>query len=579
MSDVDTTTRKSPPPPKKKSKDFIDSNWKGKYPSLKAFYEDNYDHNYYSFDKYEYAIDPMETMEEIEAYDKARQTLEIKKCALSFNYFCHKYVKITHPKRGLLPFITFEYQRRVISEYTKHRFCIISKFRQGGLTTVTVLWAMWRCLFKLDETIMVVSKTDREAIAAGEIVKRGLEELPEWMRPDMSKNNDHQKIFTDTGCKLFFYTPEAARGRSITYLIIDEAAFIQNMTEFWFDILPTVATGGNVIVVSTVNGVGNWYHETYTAAQRGENDFKIIDIDYWEHPDYHDEAWVNLMRAQLGEKGWMQEIMRDFLGAGDSFIPPAILNDLEISARKIEPKRLLFPDWANKLARSRAEEMDKSALLIYREPVDGREYIMGVDAAAGQGDEHDNSCFEIIDAATCEQVAEFYSNTVPNHIFAQIVAQVATLYNNALVVVENESYGQTVLSKLQFDIGYENLYYTAQGGSNRAGLKTTKSSRPMLIETFQSRILTKSMAIRSRRLVHELKHFVFNKQTKRPEAAPGYHDDAILAMSLALFGRETHIRNVPIGASVPEEFTERFKAEVYEEIKQELAKGSRGLVQ
>jgi len=58
-------------------------------------------------------------------------------------------------------------------------------------------------MFKLDETIMVLSKSDREAIAAGEIVKRGLIELPSWMRPDMDKNNDHQKLFNETGCKLF----------------------------------------------------------------------------------------------------------------------------------------------------------------------------------------------------------------------------------------------------------------------------------------------------------------------------------------------------------------------------------------
>jgi len=266
-------------------KDYVDPKWRGVYPNLTAFYKDNYPDKYYTFSPQELTIDPMETIDQIEAYDERRQHVEIIKCAQDFNYFCHKYVKIVHPKRGLLPFITYSYQRRVISEYDDNRFCIISKFRQGGLTTVTTIWAMWRCLFRQNETLMVVSKTDREAIAAGEIVKRALDELPKWMKPDLTKNNDHQKFFDDTGCKLFFYSPEAARGRSISYLIIDEAAFIVGMDKFWNGILPTIATGGNVIVVSTVNGVsgtGGWYYDMYTGATSTpkQNEFHVIDLDY-----------------------------------------------------------------------------------------------------------------------------------------------------------------------------------------------------------------------------------------------------------------------------------------------------------
>ena len=151
---------------------IVDTNWRGKYASLKEYYDATYDSEYYKFDKFELEIDPMETIEDIENYSVEKQELEMYKCALSFPYFSHKYVKITHPIHGLLPFVLYNYQRRVIEEYADYRFNIISKFRQGGLTTVTVNWCLWRSLFKLDETMMVLSKSDREAIAAGEIAKR-----------------------------------------------------------------------------------------------------------------------------------------------------------------------------------------------------------------------------------------------------------------------------------------------------------------------------------------------------------------------------------------------------------------------
>ncbi len=107
-------------------------------------------------------------------------------------------------------------------------------------------------------------------------------ELPSWMwSPNqMEKNNDHQKLFSETGCKLFFYTPEAARGRSITYLILDEAAFIPAMDKHWKAMFQTISTGGHCICVSTVNGVGNWYYDIFTGAKKGQNDFHIIELDY-----------------------------------------------------------------------------------------------------------------------------------------------------------------------------------------------------------------------------------------------------------------------------------------------------------
>jgi phage FluMu gp28-like protein len=50
-------------------------------------------------------------------------------------------------------------------------------------------------------------------------------------------------------------------------LIIDEAAFIEKMDDHWKAMYPTLSTGGNCIAISTVNGIGNWYEETYTKAQ------------------------------------------------------------------------------------------------------------------------------------------------------------------------------------------------------------------------------------------------------------------------------------------------------------------------
>ena len=253
--------------------------WKKSHKNLKDFYESGgifdkkkkqlqYDPQYYEFDKYELEIDPCESAEEVDGYDSDRRQKEIIKCCNSFPYFCHKYIKILHPMKGLVPFVLYGYQRKVIKDYEVYRFNIISKFRQGGLTTVTLLWGLWRCMFQMDQQIMLLSKTDREATDIGMMIDRACEHFPIWLKPKKEgKWNDHLKMFTDTGSAIKFYSPEAARGKAVTFLIVDEAAFIDDMEKHWKAMWPVLSTGGSCTLISTVNGLGNWYEQTYVDAK------------------------------------------------------------------------------------------------------------------------------------------------------------------------------------------------------------------------------------------------------------------------------------------------------------------------
>jgi hypothetical protein len=219
----------------------------------------------------------------------------------------------------------------------------------------------------------------------------------------------------------------------------------------------------------------------------------------------------------------------------------------------------------------------RGALHIWREPVDGRDYIIGVDVAGGMGEDNDNSCFEIIDSVTCEQVAEFYSNLIPPYNYAQILATVGQTYNSALIVVEdNGGYGTSVLERLVHDHSYENIFESSQGTvkSPKPGIKTTQSNRPKFLEALQTRLINRSIAIRSRRFVKELKGFIWNPQTKRAEATKGFHDDTIFAMCLALYARESLGRGTTGIGFVEEEYKESFKTEIFEDIKRELSKGA-----
>lgn len=552
--------------------------WRGKFQSLKKYYESIYDPEYFEFDKYQLEIDPDESMEQVSSYGPQRQEEEIIKCVQSFPYFCMKYVKILHPTKGLIPFVLFKYQTRCVQEYGQFRFNIISKFRQGGLTTVTLLYGLWKCMFELDQQIMTLSKTDREAVSTGMMVDRAVENMPEWLRPKKDgKWNDHLKQFPDTGGALQFYSPEAARGKSVTFLIIDEAAFIPDMEDHWKAMWPVLSTGGSCVLVSTVNGLGNWYEETYTSAKDGKNKFHIIDLDYWEHPDYSEKknpGWVQEQRQQLGERGFLQEVLRSFLGSGETYIPSEKLAELDQELRKVFPSKKMFAKYANKDMSSEedVDDFNKGALWIWNEPIEGHEYVLGVDGAEGIGQDGDNSCVQILDMNSLEQVGEFYSNTIAPHDFAQLVNEIGVLYNSALIAVEDMGPGNIILQMLQHDFYYENLFYNNRVGKNmKPGIKMSLNNRPAILQGFQSRLMNNSIKIKSRRLLREMKTFEFNTTNKKVQAAKGKHDDAIMALSIGIYARDQSIRDIPLGTNASD--IRNKTQESLSNIREELRKG------
>jgi hypothetical protein len=238
--------------------------------------------------------------------------VEIQRCSEDFIYFCENYVKINNPAHGLVNFILHPYQKRYVEALQTNRYLICKKFRQGGFTTLSIAWSLWKCIFSFDQRIIFMSKTDREATYYGGFAKLMIEELPDWLKPKMDINNDHQKSFSDMSSNILFSTPKQIRGHNANYLFIEEAAFFLNMNDHWKLMWTMLGAGGHCIICSSTNGTGNWFHKTYTEAEQLKNEFKIFHCSYLDHPDYTDE-WAANMKQNLGAKGWRQEIMCEFL--------------------------------------------------------------------------------------------------------------------------------------------------------------------------------------------------------------------------------------------------------------------------
>ena len=182
---------------------------------------------------------------------------------------------------------------------------------------------------------------------------------------------------------------------------------------------------------------------------------------------------------------------------------------------------------------------------IWERPVAGREYIAIADVARGDGS--DFSVCQILDLQTMNQVAEYQGKITPD-MFAPLLFSMATEYNKALLVIENNSLGIGVLSRLE-DLDYSNIYYsvrstheyidqaTSEAIGGVAGFTMSMKTRPLVIAKFEEFVRNKLININSKRLAHEVKTFVWHNG--RPQAMRGYNDDLVIATSIGCWVRDT----------------------------------------
>ena len=246
---------------------------------------------------------------------------------MRFKDFCEKYFKVRSHVRIAenewdmvsVPLKLYEFQERFVEAISRHRFVIAKKPRQMGFSTVATLWMTQQAmLFGKGERYGIMCKTDRECLYCGEYAKFAIENMPAFARPELDINNHHEIKFSRTQSSINFMTPESACGKAFGFLYLDEPAFWKNAKSHWEAIYPTIATNGHCIIMSTPNGKGtkespNWFYDTYQRSLAGKNDFEIYSSSYTEHPEYQKPEWAVATKENLGEKGWRQEVLQEFL--------------------------------------------------------------------------------------------------------------------------------------------------------------------------------------------------------------------------------------------------------------------------
>ncbi len=483
------------------------------------------------------------------------------------------------------------------------------KPRQAGVTTTTAAFMSCELILASPEspvTILCIGNTLDLAQQMVTKIRDFIVQFPRWFwgeeywHPDPKHDNNKKKIFEICNQKEIKLTngsrvvarssgPDASRGvGGVTYLIFDEAAFIENGNDVYASAVATVSTGGKIIMISTPNGKDQLYYKTCRMAKEGTNGFALVEFRWYQDPRYNKHLrWTRQIENStefetykepiLSEKGDIEyneshwEDMRrkgwkptspwyERMCASFNNDPKKIAQELDVSFlgssdNVVQPEYIEMQKTLNVRERSNEfKDQTLDELWIWKLPEDGHRYILCIDNS--RGDSEDATAFEIIDidgiddetGLPCiEQVLE-YNGKLYGDSIGELANNYGRLYNNAFCVVESiGGYGDATILTL-LNLNYPCLYYddpelnkyTLQGNKPKSLNSEMKlpgfhsnAVRFQMLSNFANLVKTNQFKIRSIRVINELETWIY--KNGKMDHMDGCHDDTITCLAMGLF--------------------------------------------
>jgi hypothetical protein len=454
-------------------------------------------------------------------------------------------LKVRSKSRGLVALNLNRAQRKFSRTSTNRN--IVLKARQMGITTYVAARFFVQTITRPGTMTVQVAHDQESAEEIFKIVHRFWENLPETMKRGAllrSRANVRQMVFPRLDCEYRVATAadvNAGRGLTIHNLHCSEVArWLREPGEALASLRAAVPVDGEIVLESTPNGAGGVFYEEWQRAR--ETGYAQHFFPWWYDDEYRDKtgmvtvapltdeekelvgraglsdaqiAWRRTNRAQLRELA-AQEYAEDpvscFRASGECIF------ELEAIERALE-------------AQGKATQIrENGKLTIWFEARYDRQYVVGADPAGG-GSDGDYACAQVIDRQTGMQCAELHGHYSPRELAMKLI-DLGRMYNSALLVVERNNHGHGVLANLRA-AGYQKVF--RDGGQD--GWLTSAVTKPAMIENLAAILAIKPQLFQSTRLLAECRTFI-RRRDGGSGGASGSHDDCVMAMAIALAGRE-----------------------------------------
>ena len=467
-----------------------------------------------------------------------KQVEEFIRCQDNPVYFIENYLQIVTLDHGLQPFKMFNFQREMVDTFHNNRFSICKLPRQSGKSTTIIAYLLHYAIFNSNVNIAILA--NKAAIARDLLGRLQLayENLPKFIQQGVI-NWNKGSLELENGSRILAAatSSSAVRGGSYNIIFLDEFAYVPNniAEQFFSSVYPTISSGksSKVMIVSTPHGM-NMFYKLWNDAQHKRNSYIPIDV-HWSEVPGRDEKWKEETIKNTSEAQFRTEFDCEFLGSVDTLI----------NSSKLRVMSHINPETSN------------AGLDMYEKPDKNKRYVMTVDVA--RGTVNDNSAFVVIDATRIPYkiVAKYKNNEIKPLVFPQIIHKIATVYNNAEILVEVNDIGGQVADTLQYDLEYDNLIMVNQRGrsgqvagtgfsgkNSQLGLRTTKAVKKIGCSNLKAMIEHDKLIIQDFDIIAELSTYILKGKDKY-EAEEGSHDDLVACLVMfAWLSNQTYFKEL-----------------------------------
>jgi len=539
-------------------------------------------------------------------------------------WYIENFLKIRDKKSQLIPF-KLNHAQRIVMEKIKQcekekklkRF-IVLKARQMGLSTLFEGLIFHDTANNPFRNSLIIAHEEPASVNLFNMSKLYYENLPDVIRPMKKYSNgkvlsfenptiDEKEKENNPGLrsKITIATAgsgEVGRSATINNLHASEVAFFPDAKQTMLGLLQSVPDELNTLVVleSTANGVGDWFHEMWQKAVKGENDFIPIFLPWFIDPLYTRPFHSNEEKEQFIDE--INLVTYDANGNELHTYEYELMNKFNLTyeqlnwrrftiANKCQGDESLFmqeypatPEEAfissgrpkfsiNALKKYqtitkppirrgylRTDENGKIIFIddpngyisIWKEPEPETFYCIGADVAEGliKGD---YSCACVGDS-DFDVVAMWHGHIDPD-MFGMELIKLGKYYNYAYIGVENNNHGLTTLSIMKRE-EYWNLFFTktydriSDTITQKLGWSTNAKTKPLMIDKLAEFIREMYIGIYSDLIISEAFTYIIEDNGKT-NAQTGCHDDTIMAcaimLQLLLEGKgEFYVPEIPI---------------------------------
>lgn len=357
------------------------------------------------------------------------------RCMNDVIYFASKCYIMTPV--GLQPCHLRDYQEEYLRHLQNNRFSIFLACRQAGKSVVTAIYCLWKILFNIDKSGLILSKSAAAGVDLLAKIKEMFMNLPYYLKPGIYKWNQHEIAFdnnSNIGTEAF--SPTAGLGKTINFLILDEFAWCPNneVELFYMNILPTITTmpDSNVCIMSTQNGFNFFYTLWKGANEQGKewNGYAPYKVDWWQVPNYNMEThqwekrtdeWKEKMIGILGgEANFYYQYGTTFSASDKCIVNRVVLEQLHNE----EIKFMNIPSIINYYKKEFNLEFNFGISILHPEflyfnpkydfsRLSTGFFIVLCDLAEGGGNDFTTfNILEMVDKDRFEQIGYWHANTV-----------------------------------------------------------------------------------------------------------------------------------------------------------------------